>query len=214
MSLTSRHGDRVRKTLIGIARRRQRPGSGSLLLGPEGSARVLWPDLHEELQGIPWAVAGAVATRRYMPERATNDLDLVILKKDAGEARRRMGESGMALIGELAIGGSSWRTPSGVLVDVIEGEEEWWGDALEEAAGNQDQQGLPVLTLPYLVLMKLISSRLVDVGDVSRMLGAADDSELDRVREVVGRHASDLLDDLESLIALGKLEHQPPDDQA
>jgi hypothetical protein len=63
-----------------------------------------------------------------------------------------------------------------------------------------------VLVLPYLVLMKLESSRLQDTADLSRMLGLASEEELARVRAVVARYAPGEADDLESLIYLGRLE--------
>ena len=66
----------------------------------------------------------------------------------------------------------------------------------------------PVLTLPYLVLMKLEAGRIQDIGDISRMLGFASDESLTEVREVVGRYSTDATEDLESLIVLGKLEHE------
>ena len=67
-----------RRILIDIARRRIRPGTGS---APEflrrRTAMNPWPDLRPVLTGIPWVVVGAVATRAYMPERATKDLDIL-----------------------------------------------------------------------------------------------------------------------------------------
>ncbi len=56
--------------------------------------------------------------------------------------------------------------------------------------------------------MKLLASRVQDLADVSRMLGRALDSDLDRVRSTVREHAPGLADDLESLITLGRLEMQ------
>lgn len=164
------------------------------------------PDLAKILSGLRWAVAGAVATRRYMPERATFDVDIVLPIAQGSEARRRLEGAGFQYLGELSIGGSSWRSPDGVGLDVIEGRESWWELAVAEASRNRDDQGLPVLTLPYLVLMKLLAGRVQDVADVSRMLGRASDEDLERVREVIATHAHDLLEDVESLIALGRLE--------
>lgn len=63
-----------------------------------------------------------------------------------------------------------------------------------------------MLALPYLVLMKLASSRLQDTADLSRMLGLASEEELTRVRAAVARYAPQEADDMESLIYLGRLE--------
>lgn len=73
---------------------------------------------------------------------------------------------------------------------------------------RHDLAGYPVLDLPYLVIMKMISSRGRDFGDVTTMLGLASDAELDRVRQVVAHYAPDDLPDLESLIYLGRVEMQ------
>ncbi len=56
--------------------------------------------------------------------------------------------------------------------------------------------------------MKLDASRVQDTADLSRMMGLASDEELERVRTVVARHASDAAEDMESLIYLGKVEMQ------
>lgn len=165
-----------------------------------------WPNLTDLLEGIPWAVVGAVATRLYMPERATRDLDIVVLAADAHRTFQRLAEAGFSQRGDLAIGGSSWEAPDGTPVDVMAGHEEWWATALAEAPGNRDAQDLPVLPLAYLVLMKLLASRLQDIADVARMLGGAREPDLAQVRAVVAQYAPDLAQDLESLITLGKLE--------
>jgi len=65
-----------------------------------------------------------------------------------------------------------------------------------------------VLDLPYLVLMKMESSRGRDFGDLTTMLGLASDEELARVRAAVARYAPAEVGDLESLIYLGRFEMQ------
>ena len=69
-----------------------------------------------------------------------------------------------------------------------------------------DAAGYPVLGLPYLVLMKMETSRPQDLGDLSRMLGLAEEDDLEKVRAAVTRYMPDAADDLESLIYLGRLE--------
>ena len=44
------------------------------------------------------------------------------------------------------------------------------------------------------------------------MLGLASPEELARVRQAVKQHAPDMVDDLETMIYLGQLEMQMPDD--
>ena len=195
-----------RRTLIGIALRRQKPGTGSLIQPKGAPVLVHWPDLTHALVGIPWAVIGAVATRSYMPEHATRDLDVLIRAEDRQRVTEQLADTGFSGTGRLAIGGSTWRAPDGTPVDVIEGEDEWVAAALAEAQANLDPQGLPTLPLPYLVLMKLAASRVQDVADVSRMMARADDVQLSRTRALIQKYEPDAVEDLESLIFLGKME--------
>ncbi len=164
-----------------------------------------WPDLGPILQNIPWIVAGAVATRAYMPERATKDLDILVRREDGDEVRERLEAAGYTFITHLAVPGFLVHSPEGVEVDVVLGDYPWLDEALA-AHPRQDPAGLPVLDLPYLVLMKLAASRVQDTADLSRMLGLASDEELAPVRAVVARYAPTEMDDLESLIYLGRFE--------
>jgi hypothetical protein len=173
-----------------------------------------WPNLTEVLEGIPWAVLGAVATRHYMPERMTTDLDIVVRAEDGPAVRDRFQGAAYSHSRELSIGGATWTAPDGREIDVIEGREPWWSEALAEAADNRDPHGLPILPIAYLVFTKLRAGRVQDVADVSRMLGLAEPSALDQVRDFIAQESPDDLDDLESLITLGQLETKPPGEEA
>jgi len=194
-----------RRILIDISRRRIRPGTGS---GREflqrRTAMNPWPDLRPVLGDIPWAVVGAVATRAYMPERMTKGLDILVRRDDGGEVRERLEAAGFRYQGPLAVPGFLVRSPEGVEVDVILGDYPWLEEALAHL--RQDPAGFPVLDLPYLVIMKMESSRGRDVGDLTTMLGLASEEELERVRAAVARYAPEAADDLESLIYLGRVE--------
>ena len=169
---------------------------------------ISWPDLRPVLEGIPWAITGAVATRAYMPERLTSDLYILVRRQDEGLVKERLAAAGYALGSPLAIGGFLARSPKGTEIDVILGDHGWLDEAL--ARVREDGAGFPVLALPYLVLAKLAASRAQDIGDLSRMLGLASDEELARVREVVACYAPAEMEDLESLIYLGRLEMPGP----
>jgi hypothetical protein len=146
-----------------------------------------------------------------MPERATKDLDVVIMATSAKKVRQKLKAGGLIYQGELAIKGSHWLTPDNQPVDVLEGQESWWSEAIEEAQNNRDLQGLPILPLSYLVLSKFKAGRLQNIADISRMLGGATDQELTKVRAVFSQYAApDEIEDLENLIALGKLEFGQP----
>jgi hypothetical protein len=199
----------ARRALINLARKRQQAGSGSrpaFLL--ERTAHVRFPDLTPTLSPLRWAVIGAAATRLYMPERATNDLDLLIRAQDAATAREKLTRAGAKYQGELSIGGSSWLLPDGFSLDVIESREAWVETALAQAQTNRDAQALPVLPLPYLILMKFQASRIQDLADMTRMLGQASEEQLAAVRAVFQQWQPDGMEDLDSLIALGQLEMQ------
>jgi hypothetical protein len=199
---------KIRRDLIGLARRRARPGVGSALsLLRRRTALMQWPDLSPILGAIRWAVVGAVATRHYAAERQTRDFDVAIRQADGARARARLRQAGYAFIEELRkeLKGA-WRSPDGLELDVIELDDPWAAEALEEAQANRDATGLPILPLPYLVLMKLEASRAIDVADLARMLGQAGNDALDRVRSVVSTYRPQDLEDLEHLIYLGKLE--------
>ena len=79
---------------------------------------------------------------------------------------------------------------------------------LKNPASGPD--GLPVVSLPYLALMKMRAGRAaIDIGDLSRVLGAADKDILVQTQAVMAAYLPDGLEDLESLIQLGRLEFTP-----
>jgi len=189
------HDPAVRRRLyITLARKRVRPGSGS-------SPDVLWArtwrrpvfDLRSVVS-VPFLVVGGVATRLYAPERITDDLD-VLIAVDRAEAFYQ----------ELERGGVAKVLPDGMPLDVLEEDAAWVAEAM--AAPQAGPDGLPVIALPYLVLLKMRASRGIDIGDLTRMLGAADESDLEKTRRVIRTHLSDGEEDMESLIQLGQLEY-------
>jgi len=194
-----------RRFMIDLCLRRIRPGTGS---GSEflrrRTAMNPWPNLRPILQGIPWVIVGGVATRAYMPERATKDLDILVRYQDGNRVRKRLEAAGYCHVSPLAMPGFLARSPEGVDVGVILGDYPWLDEAL--AHSRQDPAGYPVLDLPYLVLMKMAASRTRDFGDLGTMLGLASEEELARVRAGVARYAPDEAEDLESLIYLGQVE--------
>jgi hypothetical protein len=197
----------TRRTIIDMALRRQRPGTGSGLdFLMQRTITVQWPDLTLILAPIHWAVVGAAATRLYMPERMTKDFDIAIAVQEADIIRHKLAVAGYVPLGELSIGGSRWQSPEGLQIDVIEGHDAWWPQALVEAQFHRDEQGLPILPFPYLILMKFNASRTIDLGDITRMLGLASEDNHEQVRILFRHYAPADLEDLESLILLGKLE--------
>ncbi len=167
-----------------------------------------WPDLRPILKGLRWAIVGGVATRAYMPERVTKDMDVIVHPNDADEAWERFKEAKFTFITQLAVPGYLMRMPDGVDVDVIIGRYSWINEALARA--GQDPAGYPVIGLPYLVIMKTAASRGVDLGDLTRMLGLATEEQLAEVRQAFAKYAPEDSGDLETMIFLGKREMQFP----
>jgi hypothetical protein len=123
------------------------------------------------------AVVGGVATRAYSPERATQDLDILV---DHG-------------------------------LDLMATDQTWAKEALAEEAF--DQTGLRIVALPYLVLMKVDSAHGIDQGDLTRMLGRATASDVERTVRVVEKHHGDphAAEDVRQYAALGAMEYERPE---
>lgn len=150
-------------------------------------------------------VVGGVATAMFMPLRMTMDLDVLVSPDDLRRAEEELRAAQAVRGGALTIGGSHWRLTDGSALDLIALARPWTLRAIERPVWNE--LGWPVADLPWLVLMKLESGRLQDIADVSRMLGAADAAVCRRVRAAVRRYRAGDAEDLESLIALGRLEY-------
>ena len=194
-----------RKLYIQIAIKRCQPGSGSSL---EFLKNRTWnhpvTNLTSLIQKTRFVVVGGIATRLYMPERMTDDFGILVLTNDAASLYQELRQAGSKKVGKLSIGGSTWLLPDNTLLDVIESESAWVNSAVTHPESSPD--GLPIIALPYLVLMKLQASRSQDIADVTRMLGGADETALNLVRNAVKTYLNDAVEDLESLIMLGKLE--------
>jgi len=194
-----------RRFMIDFCLRRVKPGTGSAAeFLQRRTAMNSWPDLRPILQGILWVIVGGVATRAYMPERVTQDLDILVRGQDGALVRKRLEEAGYLYVSPLAVPGFLVRSSEGVEIDVLLGDYPWLDEAL--AHSQQDPAGYPILDLPFLVLMKVAAARAQDIADVTRMLGLASGDELARVRETFARYAPGEVEDLESLIYLGQME--------
>lgn len=156
-------------------------------------------------------IVGGVATRAYMPEQVTGDLDILVRSSDQDEIPARLMAAGYKRRKPFVGHKHSLLSPQGTMVDIIPGYTAWFDAALNET--QLDAAGYPVIDLPYLVLMKLNRSRAYDIGDLSRMLGWADENMLERVRQIVARYSPQDVEDLESLIFLGQQERLDPDNR-
>ena len=196
-----------RRFMIDMLLRRGRPGTGSSHeFMRRRTAMNPWPDLRPILQGIDWAIIDGVATRAYMPERMTQDLDILVHESDGETAVKKLEQAGYRKASRLAVPGYLMISPEGVEVDVIFGSYKWLKEALRNPIS--DPAGYPVVRLPYLIILKMEAQRARDMGDLGTMLGWASDADLDEVRAVVKRYTPEDLEDLESLIFIGKKEKE------
>ena len=93
-----------RRFMIDMILRRGRPGTGSSHeFMRRRTAINPWPDLRPILHGIDWAIIGAVATRAYMPERMTKDLDILIHESNSDVVVKRLQQAGYRMSSRLAI---------------------------------------------------------------------------------------------------------------
>jgi hypothetical protein len=168
-----------------------------------------WVDVEQALGDIPHAIAGAVAANAYAPERLTRDIDVVILTVSIPRAEGALRSAGWRMLGSLAlVQGTSWQDEVGHQLDLITLAEPWAAEALE-AAQNNRILGMPTLPMSYLAFMKLEAGRTTDLGDVSRMLGRAEPSQINEARDVVKRFGNaDDLADFEKLVRMGQLERE------
>jgi hypothetical protein len=201
----------LRRQLLAIVARRQQPGSGSNLAALDVRRVFMewWADAERALQDILHAVAGAMATNAYAPERATNNIDMAVLTPDGLRAHAALRAANWELTGSLwSVSGTTWRHSQGYALDLPELDAPWVREAIAAAQENRIA-GMPTLTLPYLVLMKLLSARAIDIGDLSRMLGRATDDQVAAARTVVMRfgHPNDVAD-FDQLVHAGRLERQ------
>jgi hypothetical protein len=169
-------------------------------------------NLAQLFAGIPYLVVGGIATRSYMPERATKDIDILVSSQYYDDAAARLRREGWQIVHSLSFPGSSlglrgdlWKFGD-AQIDLITTDKRWAEDAF--SAPQIDSLGTRVIALPYLVLMKLDSARPQDTADITRMLAFADDPTLSKAREVVGRYArdSEAIEDFESLLEIGRWE--------
>ena len=163
-------------------------------------------DLRQVIRNTRFLLVGGLATRHYMPERTTLDTDILVLAGDQEAVEQELTVGGCQKLDVLAIGGSTWELPNGTTLDVVISGTPWAREAIERPLQTAD--GIPVIALPYLVLMKLYAGRSQDIADITRMLGGADESALAEVRAAVARHNPEAVNDVESMIMLGRLEYQ------
>jgi hypothetical protein len=176
-----------RKNFISLVTKYAKPGAGSSI---KFLTQRTWTypvsNLTQIITQADFVVVGGVATRLYMPERMTLDLDILIKAEDAQLVYQDLVKANGQKIAELSIQGSQWQLEDDTSLDVLEGTGNWVSEAIESP--NYAPDGLPIIKLSYLVLMKLIAGRSQDLADISRMLGGATEIQLLEVKQIVNQY--------------------------
>src|SRR5512138_583643 len=121
----------IRRLMIDMAMRNGKPGTGSSVeFMRRRTAMNPWPDLRPILKGIAWAIVGGVATRAYMPERMTKDLDILVHQSDGEIVIKRLKQAGYHMVSRLAVSNFLLMSPDGVELDVLFGNYPWLKKAL------------------------------------------------------------------------------------
>jgi hypothetical protein len=174
----------------------------------------------EGLHGFRFALIGALAASQYMAPRYSADIDFAVLQRDAVAVEQQLRKAGWKMLGGLVmtdLTGTTWRAPGGGQVDLVHLPDAWGEPALDTASANV-LDGVPTVTLPYLVLMKLLAARAKDTADVEEMLIGKSRARVGEVREVVSRFGRPGdLEDLDQIIELAawRTSHErrgPPGD--
>ncbi len=154
---------------------------------------------------IPYLVVGGIAASYYMPGRITSDIDILIHEADAAQAMHDLTAAGANLHGALTIAGTSWTLDDGIGLDLLTSRAPWIARAF---AAPRSWQGIPLIDLPYLAMLKMVSGRRRDEADVTGMLAYATDDALMRVRHLVSAEMPGRVEDLEAYLFIGRAERR------
>ncbi|MEM8506154.1 MAG: hypothetical protein AAF716_23765 [Cyanobacteria bacterium P01_D01_bin.1] len=163
---------------------------------------------------LPYAIIGGIATTFYMPARTTQDLDLLILSDDAERLEQALVHQRWTQIENIhirsdgiEITGGAWRSIEGELLDLLYTSDLTWArTALQPENTTITPDGLRVIALPYLILLKLLARRNRDILDIEEMLQYCDEQKIADIRAVVANVMPILSEDLEQHIAIAQMD--------
>jgi hypothetical protein len=155
-------------------------------------------------QGVRYVIVNGMASAHYQPARFTEDIDLMVLAEDSITVEQALSSAGWTQLGVISFGGSSWQSANGELIDLLHAPEQPWVTAALSSP-IETSAGLPVIDLPYLLILKLSATRAVDISDIVGMLQHASDPEKQRIRQVIATHRNDLLEDFDQFSAISQL---------
>ncbi len=155
-------------------------------------------------KGLRYVIVNGMASAHYQPARFTEDIALMVLAEDSITVEQALRGAGWTQLGVISFGGSSWQSASGELIDLLHAPEQPWVTAALNSP-IETSEGLPVIDLPYLLILKLSATRAVDISDIVGMLQQASDLEKQRIRQVIATHRNDLLEDFDQFSAISRL---------
>jgi hypothetical protein len=153
-----------------------------------------------------YALVGGQAAIEYGSRRTTVDVDILASSETIREVLQRLG----AKPDPVTIGGFTI-VLNNVDVDLLHWNDPVWLEDLLDAAVVQS--GLRIVSRPWLLFLKLLASRDIDIIDIQAVLRGMDDDEVDDARRIITKHAPTELDDFESFVALDKWDDSPEKDQ-
>ena len=162
----------------------------------------------------PYVVCGAWAANNYMAPRNTQDVDILTTTENLENILTELELQGYVLDGPLELSGKDRLGPlygarmvkpdtPYPIIDVLTSEDTWVAKAIGEA--KLDPSGNKVLSIPYLVLMK-IDARARDMADLVSILGNAGGETLERTKDLIFKYLPNSLDDFASLVLMAKIE--------
>ena len=170
--------------------------------------KALLPD------NLPYAIIGGIATTFYMPARTTQDLDLLILADDAERLEQALTQQNWTKLENIHINsdsveilGGAWRSAEDELLDLLYAPDlPWVKTALHPKNTTTAPDGLRVIALPYLILLKLLARRNRDILDIEEMLQYCDEQKIAEIRSTISEAMPILLEDLEQHIAISQMD--------
>ena len=162
----------------------------------------------------PHVICGAWAANSYMAPRNTQDIDLLTTEESYEDLVEELELRDYVVDGPLELAPKDRMsslygvrlvkpTAKYPVIDVLTSPDPWIQNAINEA--KRDPNGNKVLSIPYLVLMKM-DARLRDMSDLVSVLGAADGTALGQAKDLILRYLPNSLDDFANLVLLAKIE--------
>lgn len=189
------------KTLIALALKRQQTMLASIHLVNYNTNKSM-----DFLNCIicDFLLIGGHAVCLYGYSRQTKDIDILINIDDKDICHDNLISSGAIFVQDLGIKGKSYIFNNEQL-DVLYSDDEWFTRAF---TSSQEANDIKVIPFEYLILLKLKASRIQDLADCSKMLGAASNKTIQRTRDLIMKYCSNDIEDFEALVQLGQYENK------